>query len=341
MGLSIKELVPSTEIEITDLKGKVIAIDTYNMLYQFITTIRSRDGSPLANNKGDVTSHLVGLFARTTNFMEKGLKPVFVFDGKAPKLKQEERERRKELKIEAEKKYHIAVQKQDIDEMKKFAARTSRLTSEMVDDAKELISALGLPIVDAPSEGEAQAAYMAKKDYAYASVSQDYDSLLYGCPHLVRNLSIAGKRKSSHHLGYVSSKPEIVMLSDVLNNLGIDNDQLIVLAILVGTDYNRGGIKGIGPKNALKLVKEHKKDFNSIFSMVKWEYPFAWTEVYDLIKNMPVTDDFELSWGFVDEAKLTSLLVDKYNFSSERVSNTINPLLKGNEKKQQRSLSDF
>lgn len=341
MGLSIKDLLSAKEIEVTDLRNKVLAVDSYNMLYQFLTTIRSRDGSLLTDSKGEVTSHLVGIFSRVTNFMEKGLKMVFVFDGEPPKLKKKERERRKELKIEAEKRYKIAIKRKDADEMKKYAARTTRLTGDMVKEAKELISALGLPIVQAPSEGEAQAAYMARKGDAYATVSQDFDSLMYGCTRLVRNLSAAGRRRSIHKLGYVSTKPELIELSEVLNNLGIDNDQLIVLAILVGTDYNIGGVKGIGPKNALKLVKEHKKSFEGIFKEIKWEFEFSWKDVYDVIKKMPVTDKYRLEWGQVDQERVKKLLVEKHDFSEERVERSLKGLIKEKEKKQQKSLGDF
>lgn len=225
--------------------------------------------------------------------------------------------------------------------MKKYAARTTRLTPEMVAEAKELISALGLPIVEAPSEGEAQAAYMAKKGDVYAAVSQDFDSLMYGCPRLVRNLSVAGRKKAIHKLGYISVKPELIKIDEVLNSLGIDNDQLIVLGILVGTDYNIGGVKGIGPKNALKLVKEKGKNFDEIFKDLKWEFDFEWKKVYEVIKEIPVTDEYELKWETVNEEKIKKLLIDKHEFSNERVEKSLKTLIKEKEKRKQKSLGDF
>ena len=174
MGLAIKDLVPAKEIEIKDLKGKILAVDTFNLLYQFLTTIRGADGALLTTNSGRVTSHLVGLFARTLNFMEKGIKLVFVFDGTPPKLKMQERQRRRELKHQAQKQLDQAKKDDDIIAMKKYAARTTRLTTEMIEESKQLIKALGLPIVQAPSEGEAQAAYMANKGDVFATVSQDF-----------------------------------------------------------------------------------------------------------------------------------------------------------------------
>ena len=289
MGLNFKNLVVKKEISISDLKGKILAVDSMNLLYQFLTTIRSPDGSVLTDNKGRVTSHLIGLFSRTTSLMEQGLKLVFVFDGKAPEIKKKTWEKRTAVKKEASLKLKEAEEAGNIVEMRKFAARTAILTRDMINDAKNVITALGLPIVQAPSEGEAQTAYMVKKGDAYASISQDYDNLIFSCPLLVRNLSIAGKRKRKGKLGFQSVKPEMISLKEVLDHLKVTLDQLTVMAILTGTDYNPGGVKGIGPKKSLKLVQEHGKDFEKIFEEAKWGEHFPdleWKEVFDTIKKM-------------------------------------------------------
>jgi len=343
MGISIKDLVKAKEISLDSLNGKVVAVDSFNLLYQFLTTIRGPDGSPLTDSNGVITSHLVGLFSRTSKLLQKGIRPVFVFDGKPPALKKKERERRNEIKKEAEVKYKIALEKKDIEEMKKYASRTTRLTPELVEEAKEVMRLLGLPVVEAPSEGEAQASYIVKKGDAFATVSQDFDTLLHGSPKLVRNLSIAGKRKKVNAMAYETVKPELIELQEVLNQLSIDGDQLIVLAMLIGTDYNIGGVKGIGPKTALKLVTKFKKDFAGLFKEVKWdEYcDVQWEGVYDTIKNIEVTDKYKIEWGDVDKDKLIKLLVDKHDFSSERVESTVDKLIKGQDDKKQRSLFDF
>ncbi len=343
MGVAFKDLIPGKEISIEDLTGKKIVIDAYNNLYQYITTIRQRDGTPLMDSKGRVTSHLVGLFNRTTRLMQSHIMPAFVFDGKAPDLKTKERERRKSLKIEAEQKYQEAKEKEDEEEMKKYASRTSRLTQDMIEEAKKVISALGLPIIQAPSEGEAQAAYIAKKGDAFTTVSQDFDTLLYGAPKLVRNLSIAGKRKKANSPIYETINPEMIDLTETLNNLGIDNNQLIALAMLIGTDYNCQGIKGIGPKNALKLVKKHGSDFDALFNETKWKdfYEFPWTEVYYLFKNMPVTDDYMLEWKDPDWEAINKILVDEHEFSQSRVDSAKEKLTKNRSAKQQKGLGDF
>ena len=341
MGVAFKDIIISKEIELDFLKNKIIVLDAYNILYQFLTTIRSRDGSLLTDSKGNTTSHLVGMFSRTANLMQRGLNLVFVFDGKPPELKQKEHEKRNAIKLEAEKKYLEAKKIGDKEEMKKYASRTSRLTKDMVEESKKLVSLLGLPIVQAPSEGEAQAAYMVKKNTGFAVGSQDFDSLLQGATKLARNLSISGKRKNK--LGYETVKPELIDLSENLNNLGIDQNQLIALAMIVGTDYNPGGIKGIGPKNALKLVKKHKSNFDSLFKEAKWRnfFDFEWTEVYYLIKKIPTTDKYTLEWKDIDYYNLYELLVNQHDFSEQRVKNTIEKLKKSASGKQQKSLGDF
>lgn len=343
MGVNITELLIKKEISLEDLSGKILVVDGPLWLYQFLSSIRSPDGSLLSDSKGQVTSHLVGLSSRVPNLMEKGIKLAFCFDGKVPELKNKERERRKELKIEAEKKYQEAVKKKDFVEMKKYAARTTRLTKDMIEEAKKLLQAFGVPTLEAPSEAEAQASRIVKNKDAFAVATNDSDVLMFGAPKLIRNLNIVGKRKKASKLAYETVKPELVDLSENLNYLGIDNDQLIALSMLVGTDYNVGGIKGIGPKTALKLVKEHKSDFDSLFKEVKWSenFVFPWTDVFYLIKKIPVTDKYKLEWKDIDKDKILKILVDKHDFSEERVNNTLQRLIEEKENKQQKGLTDF
>jgi len=345
MGLNIKDLIVKEEITIKALKGKILAVDSMNILYQFLTTIRGIDGSVLTDSKGRVTSHLIGLFSRTTVLMEQGIKLVFVFDGKPPAIKQETWEKRRNIKEEAELKFQEAEKMGYQEEMRKYASRTTRLTKEMIIDAKNLITALGLPIIQAPSEGEAQTAYLVKKGDAYASLSQDYDNLIFGCPRLIRNLSVTGRRKKAGKaVGYITVSPEMIELPKVLAELKLTNDQLIVLAILIGTDYNPGGIKGIGPRKALKLLQDHKDDFEKIFSLVKWDeqYPErSWLEIFNTIKHIPVTDKYELSWKKIDEKKITHLLVEEHGFGLERVQKKLDDLRKEQKILDQKGLSSF
>jgi len=343
MGVQITELLAGEEIALDRLKGKILAVDAHLFLYQFLTTIRQPDGTPLSDSKGNVTSHLIGLFTRSTSLMRHGIKLAYVFDGKPPKLKEKEREKRKEIKIEAGKKYKEAVEKEDTEGMRKYAARTSRLTSDMIEESKKLIEALGLPVVQAPSEGEAQAAFIVKNHGAFAVASQDADSLLFGAPRLIRNLSMAGRRKRTNKLAYETIKPQLISLSDTLNTLKIDQGQLIALAMLVGTDFNPGGIKGIGPKNALKLVTKHGNDFDALFREVKWDgqNEVPWTEIFYLIQKMPATEDYHLGWKSPHQENIIKLLVDEHDFSLERVQSTLEKFKEETSSRQQKGLGEF
>lgn len=342
MGVKIKDLIESRPVDFSHLNNKILAVDAFNMLYQFITTIRQPDGSPLTDDNGKPTSHLIGLFYRVSNLMKQNLKLVFVFDGKTPDLKSEERERRKALKAVAQVKYDAAKESDDIEGMKKYAGRTSVLTKEIIAESKELLSALGIPIVQAPGEGEAQASYMVKNGDAYAIMSQDADSLLFGATRVVRNLSISQRRKKTSKLGYDKVLPELITLKDVLTALEVDQEQLILLSMLVGTDYNIGGIKGIGPKNALKLVKEFKGRKSELFEEVKWSEQFkqSWEEVYDLFVNTEVSEDYSLQWGNVSKLDVRNILVERHAFAPERVDSVLKDIVDSDATKQ-KGLSDF
>src|SRR3989344_559167 len=333
MGVNISELLPKKEISFNDLNNKIIAIDAFNVLYQFLSSIRQYDGTPLMDTQGNITSHLQGLLSRTINLMNKNIKIIYIFDGIAPKLKERERELRKEQKLKGYNKYLEASQEKDINNMLKYAKTTSRLTKEMTEEAKELIKALGLPIIEAPSEAEAQAAFMCKNKDVYATASQDADSLLFGTPILIRNLTLSQKRKTVYGK-IIYTFLEEIKLEDTLKSLEINYDQLITLGILVGTDFNPGGIKGIGPKKALKLIKTQSPE--EIFK----EADFNWREIYNIFTKIPVTKDYKLKWNPIDEKKLKEILIEKHDFSKERIDILLNKS-KNLLKKEQNNLSGF
>jgi len=339
MGVQIGSIIPKKEIEVKDLVGKKIAIDAFNALYQFLAIVRDKDtGEPLKDSKGRITSHLSGLFYRTVNLIEEGIKPVYVFDGEPPKFKKVTQERREEIKKEAEEKLRLAIEEGRIEDVLKYAQATARLTKELVDDAKKLLELMGIPYVQAPSEGEMQAAYMAKKGDVWASASQDYDSLLVGSPRLIRNLNLTGRRKLPNKEVYVEIKPELIELEEVLKNLGITREQLILIGLLVGTDYNPEGIENIGPKKALKLVKE-KKTLENILKEIEWKFDVSAQEIYDFFLNPPVTDNYNLVWKEPNEEGLIKFMVEEHNFSEERIRNAIEKVKQATEKQQQKSLS--
>ncbi|HIQ49788.1 MAG TPA: flap endonuclease-1 [Nanoarchaeota archaeon] len=326
MGVQLREIIPRKEIELEELTGKRIAIDAFNALYQFLSIIRDREtGEPLKDSKGRITSHLSGLFYRTINLMEKGIKPVYVFDGTPPNFKEKTQEERKKLKEEMIERYEKAKEIGDIEEIRVTAQATAILTKEMVEQAKALLSAMGVAWVQAPSEGEAQCACLARAGKVFAAASQDYDALLFGAPILVRNLSITGKRKVPRKDIYIEIKPEIIELETVLKELKITREQLIMLAMLVGTDYNPG-IKGYGPKKALELVR-NCKTLDTLLKKIDWEKqfkehgmePIDAHAIFEFFLNPPCKKIEKIEFSAPDKEKIIKLLVDEFEFSYERV----------------------
>lgn len=339
MGVNLTGIVPRKEIDFDFLKNKSVAIDAFNAIYQFLSSIRGRDGNYLMDSKGGVTSHLQGLFSRSLNLMGKGIKLVYVFDGKPPELKFKEREARRERKALAEDKYKEAASEDNIDDMYKYSRQFMKLDDEMIKESKELIKAMGIPVVQAPSEAEGQVAYMCKKNIVDFASSQDYDSLLFGSPKLVRNLTLSQKRKVYGKTVYTFL--EYLELKDVLKELGLNQEQLIVVGILVGTDFNMKGVKGIGPKKALKLVKDKKglQDFDKMFRDLKVD--FNWRDVYEIFSDLPVDKKIKLKWEDIDEKKVKKLLVDKYEFSLDRISNLLEKYKKENKNLGQKGLGEY
>ncbi len=323
MGVNLGELVTKKSITLEELRGRIIAIDAYNALYQFLSNIRQPDGTPLMDSKGNITSHLSGLLYRTVNLLEAGIKPVYVFDGKPPEMKDLEILRRVKQKEEALKKYEEALKRGDYVTARKYAIRTSKLTSDMVKDAKKLLDLLGIPWVQAPSEGEAQAAHMVKRGDAWAVASQDYDSLLFGATRLVRNLTITGRRKLPRKDVYIEIKPEIVVLEEVLNKLGITHEQLIEVAILIGTDYNPNGVKGVGPKTALKLIKTYGSLERVLKILKEAEFPVDPMKIKEFFIYPSVTNKYQLVWDKPDKEGIIKFLCDEHDFSEGRVKKAI------------------
>ena len=340
MGLQISEIIPRKEITIESLNGKIIAVDAFNTLYQFLSNIRQPDGTPLMDSKQRITSHLSGLFYRTINLMNKGLKMIFVFDGKPPELKASTNMMRDDVKQKAEAKYSEAKEKGDEEEMLRYSKQFVRLNKEMIDESKELLEYMGVPVIQANSEGESQASYITKKGDAYAVSSQDYDSLLFGTPYLIQNLTLTKKRKLASG-AFISVNPEIIDLKNVLKTLGINHEQLICLGILVGTDYNPGGVRGIGPKNAIKIVKEHKepkKIFVFIEKSEKYTLDFNWKDIFELFNNPDVKKNYGIRFKAMNEHKIKELLVEKHEFNEERINSALEKLSKSIESVKQKNL---
>ena len=270
-----------------------------------------------------VTSHLSGLLYRTTNLAERGIRLVYVFDGKPPSLKDTEIKRRQVIKVEATTRYESALSTGKFEEAKRYAQATSSLKDLMIDDAHRLLRYLGVPIVQAPSEGEAQAAYMAARGDVWAAVSQDYDSLLFGARRLVRNLAISGKRKLPMREAYVQVEPELVDLASTLQALQLSREQLVDLGILIGTDFNPDGFKGIGPKTALKLVKEYGGLERIAEANKEVVPPPELNRIREIFLKPAVTSNYTLEWRESDVGSLVQFLCGERDFNEERVRTAV------------------
>ncbi len=313
MGVALRDIIADYKIPVTweSLPG-IAAIDANNALYQFLTIIRQPDGTPLMDEQGRITSHLSGILFRVSNFMEKGIKPVFVFDGKPAALKQDTIDGRRKIRDEAGEKWKDALERGDEAEAYKQARSSSRVDTTIVETSKELLRLMGLPTVQAPGEGEAQAAYMGEKGEARYVVSQDYDTLLFGAPNLVRNLTVSGKRKIRGR--QITVNPEQIVLAGVLDGLNLTREQLIEIAILVGTDFNPG-IRGIGAKTGLKIVQR-----GEFAATINEKLPdFDPSPVMDLFLHPEVTDEYTLEWGHPDITGIKNMLCGEYGFSEDRV----------------------
>jgi flap endonuclease-1 len=327
VGLDLKPLVTPAPLKLQELAGKVVAVDAYNTIYQFLSIIRGPSGEPLANSKGEITSHLSGLFYRSANLLMENIKPVYVFDGKANELKMVEIQRRSQLKKEATEKYQLAIEEGRIEDARKYSTRTAVLTDKMVEDSKKLLSHLGIPYIQAPSDGEAAAAYLTKQGMAFAAASQDYDSILFGAKKLVRNLAISGKRKVPNRNVYIDVEPEIFEHDKVLQEIGLTHEQLVDVGILIGTDFNPGGFPGIGPKTALKLIKENDRleKVEKIRHLLQ-EVPYE--EIRNIFLKPEVPKVERIDFGQVNREKVLDFLCVDKSFSAERVSGTLDKLQK-------------
>lgn len=318
MGFDLSPLVVKRELTLDDLRGRSLAVDANNMLYQFLALIRMRDGSPSTDSKGHTTSHLVGLLLRTTRLMaEYDVRPVFVFDGKPPELKMRTLKERRGQRERARKEWEAAVEKGDYSTAWSKAVRMNSLTQPMQDDAKQVLKLLGIPCVQAPQEAEAQAAYMAAEGHVWAAKSRDYDAILFGSPRLIRYLTISGQEFLPAKGKSRPLIPELIELERLLKHLEITREQLIDLAILVGTDFNKG-IKGVGPKTALKLVKLHK-NLEGLPDEYRKQLPEEADEIRETFLNPTVSTQYEIRFTGLKEQELKTFLCNERGFSGDRV----------------------
>jgi flap endonuclease-1 len=311
-------LVVKRQLTLEDLKGRSLAVDANNTLYQFLALIRMRDGRAFTDSSGHVTSHLIGLLLRTSRLMaDYDIRPVFVFDGKPPELKMRTLHERRSYRERARKEWEEAVQREDLATAWSKAVRMDSLTQPMQDDAKKLLELLGIPSVQAPEEAEAQAAYMAAQGDVWAANSRDYDSILFGSPRLVRYVTISGQEFLPSRGIARPLIPELIELEELLKHLEVTREQLIDMAILIGTDFNKGA-KGVGPKTAHKLIKQYQ----SLEALPDW-YRSLLSESLDQVREIfmkpHVTGEYEIEYAGLKEGELRQFLCEERGFSKDRV----------------------
>ncbi|KAL3814596.1 hypothetical protein ACJIZ3_015864 [Penstemon smallii] len=317
--------------------GRKIAIDASMSIYQFLIVIGRSGTEMLTNEAGEVTSHLLGMFSRTIRLLEAGIKPVYVFDGKPPDLKKQELAKRYSKRADATEDLNDALKTGNKEDIEKFSKRTVKVTKQHNDDCKKLLRLMGVPVVEAPSEAEAQCAALCKADKVYAVASEDMDSLTFGASRFLR------------HLMDPSSKKIPVMefdVSKVLEELNLTMDQFIDLCILSGCDYC-DSIRGIGGLTALKLIRQHGSIENILENINKERYqiPENWPyqEARRLFKEPSVStdDEIELKWTAPDEEGLISLLVNENGFNIDRITKAIEKIKVAKNKSSQGRLESF
>jgi flap endonuclease-1 len=351
VAVDISKLVAEVKEVITldEISNNIIAVDAYNTIYQFLSIIRQPDGSPLVDSKNRVTSHLSGILYRTINLLEYHITPVYVFDGIPPLLKKRTLEARANRRREAEAQWEQAKKEGQLEAARTHAMASTRINAEIVASAKELLGYIGIPYIQAPSEGEAQAARMVKDGLVYASASQDYDSFLFGADIVLRNLTISGRRKLPKKNIYIEVKPERTKLKDLLTHFEITREQLILMGMLIGTDFNTG-IEKVGPKTAMKIVKENKTR-EKVVEYVKSKYGIEFDsdpqEVEQLFTSPETKDITKEEFNNMiknakpDKEKIIRFMCDEHDFSQERVAKVADSILELRGVKGQKGMGNW
>ena len=334
MGLDLKSLLIRERTKLESFANKIVAIDAYNAIYQFLAIIRGPEGLHLTDTQGHVTSHITGLFYRNINFLSLGIKPVYVFDGKPPSLKSAEIEHRKQIKKDATVKYERALSEGNMEDVRKYAQQTTSMKDGMVQDSKHLLELFGIPYIQAPSEGEATAALLTTMGKADFAASQDFDSILFGAKKLVRNFTNSGRRKLPNRNTYIEVEPEIIDYKKNLTELGITREQLVDVGILIGTDFNPDGFERIGPKTAIKMIKENGK-LENVKQIQDQLSQIDFNAIRKIFLEPETANVDKIEFNDIRYDDITDYMANERSFSRDRVNASLNRLKKSLEKKSQ------
>ncbi len=326
LGVLLTPILKREQTSLKALKGRSFAIDASIELHRFLALIRKPDGTLFTDQSGHVTSHLIGLLSWTSRLItEYSMNLIFVFDGPPNPMKRRTLDARRRARQKAEVEYSEAATRGDYSRAWSKAVMTGRVTGEVLSDAKRMLTLMGVPWLEAIDDAEAQASYMAAKSAVWAVGSKDYDSLLYGTPILARYLSIAGREFLPAQRRMRRLVPELVKLLENLKELGITREQLVDLAILVGTDFNEG-IRGIGPKKALSLVRKHGS-LEQFPDETRRQLPESFDAVRNQFLRPKVLESYRLEAPSPDPEGLVRFLVEERAFSQDRVARVAERLI--------------
>ena len=319
MGCNLKDLVRPQSIDLNDLAGERVAVDVFLSAYQFITAMTSEDGRPLSRD-GKPVAHIMGFLDRATALLAAGIAPVFVFDGRPHILKQDTLNERRDRKKNAQIRWKVAIEEGDMKAAKKIGPQIAEYTREMVQETKDLFDTLGVAWIEAPMEAEGAAAVRARRGELHAVATQDWDALLYGSPIMIRNLMSHGTRKFGRTL-----TAEKIVLSDVLEEHEITQEQLVDLGIMIGTDFHPG-FRGIGPKTGLKLIKAHGT-LESVAEVKGHIVPENIDDIRELFHNHPIHTDVNLpETGRAVEEQIRRFVQKERGFSENRTERALERL---------------
>ena len=341
MGVKLQDIVLRNKIEIAKFAGKVIAVDAPNIIMGLFNFARKNPDGSYAGLILDRTqrpiSHLYGLLYRINFYYSKNIFPIFCFDGLDSELKKiKTKDRLNDFRF-TQKLYESAYKSGDRQLVRQIAMSKEYLWPNIIQESKQLLGALGVPYLNSPASAESQCAQLVKNKIAHYSNSQDFDSLLFGCPRMVQNLSKSLRRKVQGKWRYEKVTPYSINLKENLKRLEIDQFQLVDMAILIGNDYFPG-IANIGPKHALKFIKKYS-NLEKIINNEKINYDFSsltheiMMKVRKIFLLPDVLSQYEnLSWNFPSEQQFYTLLCEEHYLNRERVQSNLLKLITNFEK---------
>jgi flap endonuclease-1 len=311
-----------TTLQFHNLTGKKIAVDASLLIYAYVIAIRNTSDD-LRNLDGEITSHIHAVVSKTQLYLDNGITPIFVFDGKPPNLKNNVLDKRKENREIAKKQMD---ETSDEDKKTKLFKKSTVITWKQMEQCKEILRAMGIPVVESPEESDSQCANLTKGNLAYGVGSEDMDILTFGAKKLLRNISS-------------SKKNEIIEydLEKILLDLKYTYQEFIDLCILLGCDYVEH-IDGIGKKKAKEIIDEFRtiENFLNTSNDVKTgkykisdDYLSKCNLARDYFLNGPanIYNQNQIKLTNPDQKKIKDLLINKYSYSRTKVEKIINKIV--------------